>query len=114
VPWLEGYTLPGRGASSTRQQVQVQVPYEEDSEELVLPRFSIAEPPTVSTSARSSSCRFTASASGCGSDDARPKKRKWTRVRARTRMETRAGAGAGTGVDVVKINRLDVRTLILT
>jgi hypothetical protein len=65
----------------------------------VLPPFSIAEPPTVSTSARVSKCRFAGSASG--SDDARPKKKK--RVRTRTRE--------GTSVDVVKINPLDVRTL---
>jgi hypothetical protein len=68
----------------------------------VLPPFSIAEPPTVSTSARVSKCRFAGSASG--SDDARSKKKKRTRARAR----------AGTGVDVVKNNRLDVCILILT
>lgn len=94
VPWLEGYTLPRRGASTQRQ-----VPYE-DSEELVLPPFSIAEPPTASTSARVSKCRFASSASG--SDDARPSRMKRTRTRA------------GTTVDVVKINRLDVCALILT
>jgi hypothetical protein len=63
----------------------------------VLPPYSITEPPTVSTSARVSKCRFAGSASG--SNDARPKKKKRTRARA------------GTNVDVVKINRLDVCTL---
>jgi len=88
VPWLEGYTLPRRGGAGSTQQ--------QDSEELVLPPFSITEPPAVSTSARVSKCRFAGSASG--SDDARPKKKK--RVRTRTR--------AGTSVDVVKINPLDI------
>jgi hypothetical protein len=70
----------------------------------VLPPFSIAEPPTVSTSARVSKCRLAGSASG--SDDARSKKKKRTRARAK--------AKAGTGVDVMKNNRLDVCILILT
>jgi hypothetical protein len=65
----------------------------------VLPPFSIAETPTVSTSARVSKCRFAGGASG--SDDAQPKKKKRTKTRTR----------AGTSVDVVKINRLDVCTL---
>ena len=58
----------------------------------------IAEPPTVSASARDSKRRFAGSASG--SDDARSKKIKRTRTRA------------GTSVDVVKINRLDVCALV--
>jgi hypothetical protein len=70
----------------------------------VLPPFSMAEPPMVSANGRVSKCRFAGSASG--SDDARPKKMKRTKTRARTR--------AGTSVDVVKINRLDVCTQILT
>ena len=98
MPWLEGYTLPRRRAN-TRQQQEVLY---EDPEELVLPHFSTAEPPMVSASDGISKCRFSGSAGG--SDDARPKKRKRTGTRTRT----------GTGVDFVKINRLNVCTLILT
>ena len=100
MPWLEGYTSP-RHEVSTRQQQEL--PHE-DSKELVLPHFSSAEPPTVSASARISKCRSAGSASS--SDNARPKKKKRTKMVSRSRV--------GKSVDVVKINRFDVRTLILT
>lgn len=96
MPWLEGYTLPRRRAS-TRQQQEVLY---EDPEELVLPHFSTAEPPTVSAGGRIPKCGF--SGGDGGFDDAQPKKRK------------RTGTRTGTGVDFMKINRLNVCTLILT
>lgn len=86
--------------------------YEDDPHELVFPlapHVSAAEPATVSSAgARIPKCAISGSSAG-GSDDARPKKPKKRAMTGKT-AETRAG----TGVDVVKINRLDVRALILT